>query len=190
MHKDYKPYYMFTSRSRIDKSINSLIGIIEGISIDGKINHQEANFLSLWLSEHLDVRHKHPFNELIPLVTNAISDGNLSIEERKDISWLCERLRSTDFFSNITADLQRLHSILGGIAADCEVNISELKGLSDWLLKHEHLRRCWPYDEIDSIVTSVLSDQKIDQKEHEMLMSFFSEFVFLLDDKTITNPLI
>lgn len=188
MHEDHKPYYRFTGRSRIEKSVNSLLGLVEGISIDGKINDDEVHFLNLWLDDHRGVQSKHPFNELVPVVAEAIADGELSDEERQDILWLCERLHSTEFFDQPTADLQRLHAILGGIAADGEITDEELQGLSQWLENHAHLRTCWPYDEVDSLVTAVLADHRIDPEEHKMLMSFFSEFVAILDDRTITNP--
>jgi NAD-dependent DNA ligase len=77
---------------------------------------------------------------------------------------------------------------LGGIIADNVITEAELKGLSEWLMNHDHLKTCWPYDEIDSIVTAVMSDQKIDRNEHKTLMELFSEFIKLYDDKTITNP--
>lgn len=188
MHIDHKPYYMFTGKSRLDKSINSLLGLIEGISIDGEVNNSEVQFLNMWLEDHRSVQHRHPYNELVPVVEAALADGVLSDDERQDILWLCERLRSTEFFDEVTADLQRLHAILGGIVADGEITKAELEGLSEWLGDHEHLRTCWPYDEVDSIITAVLADHKINPTEHKMLMSFFSEFVSILDDKTITNP--
>lgn len=190
MHEDHKSYHKYAGRSRIDKSVNSLLGIVEGISIDGKINDDEVHFLNLWLSEHQDVQSKHPFNELVPLVDEAVADGVLSDEERLDIIWFCERLRSTEFFDQTTADLQRLHGIVGGIAADGKVTEDELKGLSLWLENHDHLRTCWPYDELDSIVTAVLADHRIDAEEQKMMMSFFSEFVSILDDRTLTNPVL
>ena len=54
---------------------------------------------------------------------------------------------------------------MGGILADGVVSESELKGLSEWLMVHEDLKTCWPYDEIDSIVTAVMADQRIDDSE-------------------------
>lgn len=189
MHQDHEPYYKFTTRSIMDKSINSLLGIIEGISIDSNINLDEINFLTLWLAEHRDFQTKHPFNELMPVISTAIADGLLTEEEKQDIIWLCDRLRSSDYYDQITGDLQRLHAILGGIIADTKITINELEGLSDWLQNHAHLRTCWPYDEVDSLITTVLADHKIDEVEHKMLMSFFSEFITILDDRTICNPL-
>lgn len=188
MHSDHRPYMKFTNRSRLDKSVNSLLGIVEGILIDGAINSSELSLLRLWLSEHDELKNKHPFNELVPVIEAAVADGVLTQDEREDIVWLCEKLLSTEFFDQTTADLQRLHAILGGIVADGKITEEELHGLSDWLEEHEHLRTCWPYDEVGSLITVVLADKKIDEKEHKMLKDFFSEFLAVLDSRTIVSP--
>lgn len=188
MHTDHLPYIMFTTRSRLDKSINSLIGIVEGIAIDGSINTSELGFLRLWLNDHTELQDRHPYNELVPVVLQAVADGVLSLDEREDILWLCERLRSTDYYDKTTADLQRLHALVGGIVADGIITETELRGLSAWLADHEHLKTCWPYDEIDSLITAVMADKKIDEQEHKMLKDFFSEFVAVLDERTIVSP--
>lgn len=124
----------------------------------------------------------------MPIIRAAIGDGILSSEERDDILWLCERLSSSEFYDRTTADLQRLHGIVGGIIADGVVTEDELRGLSEWLDDHEHLRTCWPYDEISSLITVVMADKKIDEQEQKMLKEFFSEFVQILDDRTIVSP--
>lgn len=189
MRSENNAYLEFTGLSRLDKSINSLIGLIEGITIDGVINSSEEGLLRMWLAEHREYENIHPFNELIPVVDRAILDGILDEEERQDIKWLCERMLSTEYYNEVTSSLQVLHGILGGIASDGKVTEDELKGLRDWLSDHEHLRTCYPYDEIDSLITSVMADGKVDENEHRVLQEFFSEFVSVLDNKTITAPL-
>lgn len=190
MHPDLEEYSHFHSRSRLDKAINSLLGIIEGISIDGVINDHEKGFLLLWLTEHEQDIDSHPFCELAPLIQRSLEDGVLDEEERADIKWLCERLSSQDYFDKISVDLQRLHAIVGSIVADQVITEAELRGLSDWLEEHDHLKKCWPYDEIERLVVSTLRDGKIDPEEHEQLKCFFSEFINVLDEKTIRDPLV
>lgn len=187
MHPDHRDYFKFTSKARLDKSINALVGIVEGIAIDGHINDLEIGYLKLWLAEHEELRDLHPYNELVPVVTAALADGILTEDERDDIVWLCERLRSTEFYDRVTADLQRLHAIMGGIVADTRISVDELRALSSWMDEHEHLKTCWPFDEVGSLITGVLADKQIDEKEHAMLHAFFSEFTALLDSRTITR---
>jgi len=188
MHPDHREYFRFTGRSRLDKAINSLIGLVEGIAIDGSINPDEIGFLRLWLQENTDLRNRHPLNELMPVVEEAITDGVLTDDERQDILWLCEKLRSAEYFDATTADIQRLHALMAGITADGVITETELRGLSDWLAEHDQLRTCWPYDEVDSLVTTVLADGRIDANEHKLLQDFFSEFVAVTDNRTIVKP--
>lgn len=188
MHVDHHGYFKFTGRSRLEKSINSLIGVIEGISADSIINKAEIEFLNLWLNEHQELKDCHPYNELLPVVENAIADGILTSDEKQDILWLCEKLCSTEFFDKTTADIQRLHAILGSIAADGIITEAELRGLSDWLSDHEHLKTSWPYEEVGSLITGILSDKKIDNTEQNLLKDFFTEFTSILDSRTIVSP--
>ncbi|MES2831537.1 MAG: hypothetical protein V4695_06040 [Pseudomonadota bacterium] len=127
MKSELASYRAFTSPARLNKSINGLVGLIEGISIDGLINTAEVAFLDRWLAEHRAVLDKHPFNELAPVVQAAIADGLLTEEERLDILWLCKRLTSTEFYDQTTADLQRLHAVVGGIIADGHISTEELR---------------------------------------------------------------
>ena len=103
-----------------------------------------------------DVRNKHPFNELIPVLEEALADRILTEDEKLDILWLCEKLSSkSDFYDQVTNDIQRLHGILGGILADGVVTEKELKGLSEWLMVHGDLKSCWPYDEKRTIAKGI-----------------------------------
>lgn len=187
MHPDHQGYHRFTSRARLEKSVNSLLGLIEGIALDGQVNASEVAFLSEWLGEHLELREHHPYNELIPVVERSMADGVLSDEERADLTWLCNRLVSSEFFDRVTADLQRLHAVVGGVIADMQITEQELKGLRQWLEEHDHLKSCWPYDEIDSLVSTVMRDGRIDEEEHKLLQSYFAEFVAILDGRTIVS---
>jgi hypothetical protein len=184
----YHPYYKFTGPQRVAKAVNSLLGLVEGVAIDGVINEFDVGVIRAWLSENQELRHSHPFTELMPVVDAAIADGVLTNEERLDILWLCERLRSADFFNVATADIQRLHGLMAGVIGDGEISEAELRGLADWLSDHDHLKTCWPYDEIDSIITSVLKDGEIDVAERDVLHHFFGEFVALTDNRTIVKP--
>lgn len=177
-----------TGKADFEKSINTLIGIIEGITLDGKVNDTEIQFLENWLNDHRIKRTVHPFSELLPVVEQAISDGVVSIDEVEDIKWLCHNLKSHDYYSSFTADMQRLHAVIGAIGSDGVITEKELRGLTKWLKEHKHLQKCWPYDEVMTLITAVMADKKIDAEEHKALMKLFGEFVSIFDNKTIVNP--
>jgi len=110
-------------------------------------------------------------------------------DERLDIQWLCERLKSDAYYDKITADLQCLQAILCGISSDGTITTEEVQGLSRWLEEHKHLRTCWPYDELDTLVTVALQDQRVDEEEQRILAGFFNEFINLrCEPKSIQSP--
>lgn len=176
------------TKSSLSKSINTLLGMIEGIAVDSNINATEIDFLNMWLDEHKEVLGRHPFNEIAPVLQQAANDQILRPEQKDDLMWLCEKLTSTEFFDLVTAGIQRLHALIGAIASDGVVTEEEVRGLRHWLNDHSYLKTVWPYDEIESLITNVLADQEVTPEEQNMLQQYFMEFTALLDDKTITNP--
>jgi hypothetical protein len=190
MHPDHQSYIRFTSRSRLEKSIHSLLGLLRGISLDLKINEGELYFLSNWLSEHEVLEGLHPYNEIVPILRGALEDGVVSEEEREDLIWVCERLCSNQFYDEVTTGLQELHGLLGGVVADGVISEDELRGIQDWMEDNEQLRKRWPYDEIESLIKSVMTDGHIDDEEHKLLTYFFAQFAEVFDDKTISKPYI
>ena len=189
MHTDHSPYFGYTPRSRLDKAVKSLVGIIEGITIDQELNQKELAFLAEWIQENQELKDRHPFNELLPVVSAAFEDHIVNDDEKCNLMWLCNKLtKTTEFYDQVTSDIQRLHGILGGIIADGVITETELIRLREWLNQHEHLKTRWPYDEIDSIITAVMADGKIDEEEHKMLTALFTDFISIYDDKTISSP--
>lgn len=176
------------TKATLSKSINTLIGMIEGIAVDSAINSTEVDFLNMWLDEHKEVLGRHPFNEIAPVLQQAANDQLLTVDQKDDLMWLCEKLTSTEFFDEVTAGIQRLHALIGAIASDGIVTEDEVRGLRTWLNDHDYLKTVWPYDEIDSLITHVLADQQVSADEQKLLQRYFMEFTALLDDRTITNP--
>ena len=115
--------------------------------------------------------------------------GVLTNDEARNILWLCEKLSEKAALDKATNDMQHLHGVLAGILADGIVTEDELRGLSDWLDEHDHLKTMWPYDEISAIAISAMTDRKISDEEQKLLQAHFSELVRdKKDDVTITNP--
>jgi NAD-dependent DNA ligase len=186
-HVDHRPYYRFSGPSRLDKCANSLLGLLEGISADSILKPIETQRVCEWIEEQREVRRQHPFSEIVDTLQAALADGILTVDEKKDLIWLCDKLRSTTYFDDSTANMQRLQAVLSGISCDDEITTQELDGLRLWLSEHEDLRTVWPYDEVCSLVTSVMSDGRIDADEHAALMEFFREFTSTSETRTITK---
>src|SRR5215213_3300607 len=162
MENDFK----YMSKARHDQAINTLLHILEGLAADQTVTSKEWELLARWISENKGLANRHPYNQLVPPVLTAMEDRVLSEEEREDMTWLCTQLRSNEYYSLVTQDLQRLQPILSAIASDGTVADAEI----------EHLRKCWPYEEMDSLLTTTMQDRCIDPNEQKSLLEFCSSF--------------
>lgn len=175
---DSMQFRQFTFKSELDKAMHTLEGILEGVAIDDDVKVEEVEELSNWCELHWRFRDIHPFNEIIPLLRNALADGILTPLEKIDILWVCSKFKPGNaYYDAITSDIQRLQGLLHGILSDNDINDKEIAGLKEWLNSNEHLSTTYPYDEVYSLVLSVLKDKKIDEGEKKLLKVFFTEFI-------------
>ncbi|MGG1613485.1 BRCT domain-containing protein [Paenibacillus phoenicis] len=171
-------YAKFMSKANFEKALNSLIGIIQGISADKRINSREIEELQNWCLLQSEFQHFYPFKEIIPLVKESVLDGILTQDEIDDISWLCNNyLQTNHYYDAVTSDFHTLHGILYGIITDGTINYKELEYLKEWLDDHDHLETMFPYDEVYSLLHTVMKDGKLDSDEERLLKAFFADFV-------------
>lgn len=175
-YEDSGNYFRFTAPARLDKAIHTLEGIVRGITADNRVSDKELATLTRWIAMHREFLGHHPFNEIVPRLNFIIDNRIVDEEAVADILWLCEKFTAENFYDQVTSDMQRLQGLLHGILADNVITKDELLGLEAWMEEREHLKKCWPYDEIESLIIAVLKDGVIDDQEHEMLRAFFSDF--------------
>jgi NAD-dependent DNA ligase len=173
-------YRKYMSKAEFDKALHTLMGIIEGIQADARINSMEIEELQNWCLLQSAHQSKYPFKEIVPMVRDSIADGIMTEEEIEDIRWLCTMyLNENPYFDAVTSDIQVLHGILHGILSDGAINAKELEFLSKWLEETRHLESVYPYDEVYSLVFQVLRDGKIEPEEERLLKGFFADFIDL-----------
>jgi NAD-dependent DNA ligase len=81
-----------------------------------------------------------------------------------------------------------LQGVCHGILADGVIENKEIEQLHIWLSENDHLSTHWPYDELRSLVLSIVSDKKIDEDERLVLTAFINQFVDI-KDKNIQDKL-
>ncbi|KIQ93388.1 DNA polymerase III subunit epsilon [Anoxybacillus thermarum] len=179
--KEIEDYRVFTSKAELHKSINALIGIIQGIRFDNIANEHEIAELIHWCNLHRRFEKRAPFNEIIPLIDQALLDNKLEQEEIEDILWLCNNIVNDSGFNRyydlITSSIQQLQGILHGILADNVLNEAEIEQLCSWIDDHDFLKGTYPFDEIHSLLVSVKQDGIISDDEKNLLKAFFANFV-------------
>ena len=176
--KEIEEYRCFTAPAELHKAVNTLKGIVAGITTDRDINPDEVNELVNWCLNHQHLSQKHPFSELIPLIESAIEDSYISAEESQDIIWLCNNFVSdANYYDLKTSSLQFLQGLVHGILADGVISDEEIHALKNWVRMNDYLSGCYPFDEIESILLSILADGKITDEERELLKAFLSNFI-------------
>lgn len=178
--KEIEEYRRFTAPAELHKAINTLKGLVAGISTDRQISEDEINELSHWCLCHADLIDRHPFNELIPLIQSIYEDGIVTEDDAKDIVWLCNNFVSdSNYYDLVTSSLQFLSGMIHGILADNEVTDEEIHMLKKWTTENDFLTGSYPFDEIESILLSILDDGIITSEERSMLKGFLSNFIDL-----------
>lgn len=179
-HSDELKHRVFTQKSEADKAIHSLKGILLGINLDEEVNQKEIDELKSWVKTHFALIDRNPFKEFMGIIHETVS-GNLPQKESiEDLFWLSQKYESDNYYYNsITTDLQTLQGICHGILSDGKINDNEVHGLNDWLKSNEHLSTYYPYDELRSLILSIVSDRKIDDLERKTLMAYLNQFVDL-----------
>ena len=181
--KDFKAmedYRRFTSPAEVHKAVNTLRGIVAGITTDKVATKEEIDELVNWCVLHKHLEHKHPFSELIPLIERVYADGIVTDDEASDILWLCNNFVSdSSYYDIITSSIQFLFGLIHGIMADEEISDDEIHALKEWIVMNDYLSGTYPFDEIESLLMSVLMDGKVTEEERDMLKAFFSNFIDL-----------
>lgn len=177
---DKQEYRKFTGKSERDKHLNILKGILTGVTSDSTINNSEIKELRNWCSLLGNYVDNKPFNELLPLISEALSDNVLTLDEVNDIIWVIDRFITNSknaYYDPITHGLQQLEGFMHGILADNIIDDIEINRIKYWINCHDFLTGYYPYDEVSSLLTSILSDKVITDDERNILKVYFSEFV-------------
>lgn len=176
---------VYTARAQTDKAISTLKGILLGINLDNEVREKEINELHKWAEHHNELITRNPFNEFMTIIAQATENKIPTKETIEDLFWLCQKYECDNYYYKaVTTDLQTLQGLCHGILSDGVISDKEINGLDRWLSENEHLKTYYPYDELRSLILSILSDHKVENEERLVLKAFFNEFIRLEDKVT------
>lgn len=172
-------FQQFNFKNEAIKAINTLKGILLGILMDKEINKKEINELQQWTENQYYLIDDHPFKELMQLITETTECACFNYQTVIDMLFICQKYES-DFYSTVKSnELQILNGIFHGILADGVIKDIEILELEKWLLDNESLSRLHPYDEVYSLIKTILADRHIDEEERRRLKAFIYDFIEL-----------
>jgi len=181
-------YMIFSGPARLHKTLSCLKGILKGITADSKVSADEIVRLKEWIESNAEFKDKHPFTEIFPELSEIMADGAITEDELANLTWLVDKLTvNTAFYDEGTSAIQELHGLMMGILADGKITTEEIEGLSRWIDANAQYKTIWPYDEVESLVTSVLTDKVVDETEQQRLKHLFQEFA-TWPHRTVLKP--
>ena len=173
-----REYRQFTKPAELHKAINTLRGLVAGINSDRAVGTDEVTELVHWCEIHAELRDRHPFSEILPVVERAWEDGVVTEDEAKDILWLCSNfVDDCSYYDMVTSSIQFLAGMLHGLLADGELSDKEISSLKTWMEANEFLAGTYPFDEINSLLYVIMEDKKVTQQERETLMALFGDVI-------------
>ena len=183
-----REYRAFTKPAELHKAINTLRGIVAGISCNDGISNDEIQELVHWCSLHEHLRDRHPFSELLPAIERSIQDGIIDEDEQRDLLWLCNNfVNSTVFYDATTSSIQFLTGLIHGIMADRQLGDGEIQTLRFWLDTNDFLQGTYPFDELSSMVHTIMEDKIITEDERNRLLAFMSNLVEFKDSYNLVE---
>lgn len=187
--KEITDYRTFTKPAELHKAINTLRGIVAGINSDKTVGSAEMTELTHWCELQANLRDRHPFSELLPVIESACADGVVTEDEAKDILFLCNNfVDNSSYYDVVTSSIQFLSGLVHGLMADGDLSDAEIKTLKSWVDANDFLTGTYPFDEINSLISEILADKKITQDEREQLMAFFSNIIDFSSSYNLAAP--
>ncbi len=176
---DKNEHHKFCGPQQIERDLNTLVGILEGIQADTEINQKELLELVKWIKDSEQLFYKKPYTELVECISKAIEDKVLTSDEIEDILWICEQYlnKLSPYYNLITSGVQKLHGILRGIKADNEINISEVAFLETWLIENNYLENTYPYQDLLKLIYKIIEDNIITQEEQKEVLDFCEQIL-------------
>lgn len=169
---------MFQFKNNFVKSVNTLKGLVLGIRIDKLISSDEINELVNWCSLQIEFSHLSPFTELLPLINEIANDNSCANVVLDEIKYICNNYTDEDIENHpIKSAMQVLHGTLHGVLADNIITEQEVYNLNSWINECSFLSGMYPYDELKTLLSSILEDGIVTSEECDTLKAFCADFI-------------
>lgn len=89
-HKRGNPYF-----DQVTSDLQQLLGIIDGITADGKISKDEIEMVLAWIEEHRELAGCWPFDEFETIFTVVLKDGEIRDKEHEALLYFLNDFVST-----------------------------------------------------------------------------------------------
>ncbi|MBF5055478.1 NAD-dependent DNA ligase [Alcanivorax sp. 521-1] len=154
-----------------------LVGLLNGIAADRRLNNIEVLYLSNWLNNNRYLKRDPDAIDLYDAASIILEDGIVTADERADLLNLA---RDVAYYRRVGPERSRdqstneLLGVLQGLGADGLINLEEAEFLVDWIAKRPQVQREWSVPDISQRLQAVLADGEVDETESNELVALFS----------------
>lgn len=172
-----KEHVQYISSPMIRKSIMDFYGTIRGIAIDGIIVPEECAYISQWRDENLKYSNQQEISNIIKVIDKILEDGVINEEEMRELITTVEEYFNEITSSPTTIATQVLNGMLKGISIDNKISTNEGINLRKWLYENNYLKGYFPFDQIMSVLDSVLEDDIITKEESDSVIDIIKSLL-------------
>lgn len=166
----------FMGNAISDKSINTFLGFLEGVAIDGRINEKEIDAIIQW-HRSMPELNTSQFENLFKVLSEITTSDGINAEEKERFIQVLNLFKSTEFYKKHTADVQRLHGVLAGLVCDTDLIIDELVCLNAWLKDHDHLEEDMLYQDIFGALRPLRTKKTLTTEEINSIFKLITRYV-------------
>lgn len=105
LDNDAQPIAYFNAAANIDKAIEHLLGLCNGMSADQYLNDDEIHFLRNWISDNKNIVDQWPCNIIYQRITSILADGIITDEERADLLDTLNGLLGSPVLNGVTSGM-------------------------------------------------------------------------------------
>lgn len=172
----------FSSRAEASRALHELIGLLQGLGLDGAIVPGERLELERWLARQGHLIRFPAFQDIFQAAQGTLDNEELTVAEVGDLISSCRKFEALfDYYDDVTAALQVLEGLLHGIISDGELQGDELHGLLRWTEQHRVLAGIFPFDEVHGQVQRVCTEGVAGKEERLKLVRMIYDLVDIVD---------
>lgn len=195
-HATHASFESFASNVELRKAISDLYGRTKGFGFDQQVTKEEDQYLSNWVSKHLEQGRNHEeIAQIINVILSIRKDGVVTPEELRRLENTTERYLDKVNTANSTLATQILNGILAGITEDRVVNKLECQKLLEWLYENQSLTETYPFNQIFEAVERIVKNSVFTKEDEDLIKEKIKEMlnpveslrseIYSVKDKTI-----
>ncbi|MCK9530644.1 MAG: hypothetical protein M0R77_08815 [Gammaproteobacteria bacterium] len=164
----------FNWKANRQKSLEALLGILNGLVADHRLDEDELLVLDNWLREQEHLKNAPDVIDLLDCTTQILADGKISQDELDDAKELIHTVLQFRTSSDkcMRDAMNHLLGMVQGVIADRQLVDEEIASLQQWLasIRSGEIIAEWPGQVLHERIASVLADGVITEEERQDLL--------------------